>query len=70
MEALLTDEIIDEIHAVRREHATRFDFDMQRIIADLRNSERKNTAQGWPLVQARESSSPDTAVQRIRFFHR
>ncbi len=70
MERLITDEIIDEIHAVRREHATRFDFDIERIIADLRKSERMNTAQGWPLVQAREGSSPNMAVQRIRFAHR
>lgn len=70
MEPLITDEIIDEIHAVRLEYATRFDFDIERIIADLRKSERINTAQGWPLAQAREGSSPNMAVQRIRFAHR
>ena len=70
MELLITDEIIDEIHAVRQEHAACFDFDIERIIADLRRSERMNTAQGWPLVQAREGSSPNMAVQRIRFAHR
>ena len=50
MEHLATDEIIEEIHAVRREHAARFDFDIERIIADLKKSEREHTEQGWPNV--------------------
>ena len=36
MAQLATDEIIEEIHAVRLEHAARFDFDVARIIDDLR----------------------------------
>ena len=67
MEPLMTDEIIDEIHAVRREHAASFDFDIKLIIADLRRSERIHTEQGWPLVQVREGQAPDMASQRIRF---
>ena len=34
MESLATDEIIEEIQAVRREHAASFDFDIERILAE------------------------------------
>ncbi len=71
MEPLATDEIIEEIHAVRREHAARFDFDIERIIADLKKSEREHTEQGWPLAQAQAQETlpkSSTAFQRIRFW--
>ena len=49
MEPLATDEIIEEIHAVRREHAASFDFDIERILADLKKSERLHTEAGMAL---------------------
>lgn len=70
MEPLITDEIVEEIHAIRREHAASFDFDIERIIADLKKSERIHTEQGWPLVKTRETPPSNTAFQRIRFTHR
>ena len=70
MEPLATDEIIEEIHAVRREHAANFDFDIERIINDLKKSERLHTEQGWLMVQAQDSPPPDNASQRVRFAHR
>ena len=71
MELLTTDEIIEEIHAARLEHAASFDFDIERIIADLKKSEQTRTEQGWPLVHTQEAPlSPKTAFQRIRFTHR
>jgi hypothetical protein len=70
MEPLATDEIIEEIHAIRREHAASFDFDIERIITDLKKSERIHTEQGWPLAQEQETPPPNTAFQRIRFAHR
>ena len=69
MEPLATDEIIEEIHAVRREHAASFNFDIERIIADLKKSERVHTEQGWPLVQAPETPPADTPAKQIRFAH-
>ena len=69
MEPLATDEIIEEIHAVRREHAASFNFDIERIIADLKKSERIHTEQGWPLVQAQETPQVDTPSKQIRFAH-
>jgi hypothetical protein len=70
MEPLVTDEIIEEIHAVRREHAASFDFDIERIMSDLKKSERIHTEQGWPLVQAQETPQSNRTFQRIRLIHR
>lgn len=71
MEPLTTDEIIDEIHAIRLEHSTRFDFDMERILADLKQSEQAHTEQGWPLIHAQEMPLPsETQTHRIRFARR
>lgn len=68
MEPLAIDEIIEEIHAVRLEHAAQFDFDIERILADLKKSEQERTEQGWPLVHAQQASlSPGKALQRTRF---
>ncbi len=71
MAQLATDEIIEEIHAIRLEHAARFDFDIARIIDDLRTSERAHTEEGWPLVHAPEGfPSPNKVLQRTRFSRR
>ena len=47
--ARLTDEIIEEIHSVRQQHAARFDYDINRILDDLRASQEKHVSEGWPL---------------------
>jgi hypothetical protein len=65
MESLMADEIIEEIHAVRREHAASFDFDIQRILNDLKASEKIHTEQGWPLAPAREVPMFDTSFHRM-----
>ena len=71
IEPLATDEIIEEIHTIRREHAARFDFDIERIIADLKKSEQEHTDQGWPLAQAQERPhKSNTAFKRIRLARR
>lgn len=70
MEPLATDEIIEEIHAVRREHAANLGFDIELILADLKKSERLHTEQGWPLVQMQETPPPNAVSQKIRFAHR
>jgi hypothetical protein len=70
MELLATDEIIEEIHVIRREHAASFNFDIERILDDLKKSEKLRTAQGWPLVQAQEKPTTELEFQRIRFGHR
>jgi hypothetical protein len=67
MQALMTDEIIEEIHVIRHEHASRFDFNIQRIIADLKKSEQMHTEQGWLLLQAQQKPISKPVFQRIRF---
>jgi hypothetical protein len=69
MEPLATDEIIDEIHALRLAHAAGFYFDMARILADLKQSEHLHTEQGWPLAQAPASAPINTSPQ-VRFAQR
>jgi hypothetical protein len=64
MEQLATDEIIEEIHAIRREHAANLGFDIERILADLKKSEQLHTEQGWPLAQIQETLSPNKALER------
>ena len=38
-----TDPIVDELHRIREEHAARFNFDLDAIVADLRRVEAE-----WP----------------------
>ena len=68
----LTDEIVDEIHSIRQQHAARFDFDIDRIIDDLRVGQEKHAAEGWPLRKAPDTPpvNPNSALQRTRFAHR
>lgn len=70
--ARLTDEIIEEIHAVRQQHAAQFDYNLDRIIDDLRAGQDKHVADGWPLIKAPNvlPVMPNSALQRIRFAHR
>lgn len=67
-----TDEIVDEIHAVRLAHAASFDFDMVKIIEDLKSSEQAHTKDGWPLIKAQQTpaSSSNKALQHARFSKR
>lgn len=54
----MDDEIIAEIHAVRQAHAARFDFDIDRILADLVASEAARSQAEWPLVMAEPDAQP------------
>lgn len=70
--ARLTDEIIEEIHHVRKKHIAMFDYDLDQIIDDLRASQEKHVVDGWVLIKA--STLPDVmpnfALQRMRFARR
>jgi len=65
----LTDEIVDEIHTIRQQHADRFNFDIDRIIDDLRAGQEKHAAEGWPLRKALDTLpvNPNSVLQRTRF---
>lgn len=68
----LTDEIVDEIHSIRQQHAAGFDFDIDRIIDDLRLGQEKRAAEGWPLCNASDTPpvNSNSALQRTRFAQR
>lgn len=70
--ARLTDEIVEEIHAARRQHAAHFDNDIGRIIDDLLTSQDKRVAEGWPLIKATEAPPVhrESVLQQSRFAHR
>ncbi len=54
--AQLTDEIVDEIHAIRLIHAEQFDNDMDRILDNLVESQQRRVAHGWPIIDRIEST--------------
>jgi len=56
---MLTDEIVDEVRAIREAHASKFGYDLRAIYADLKKSEGKRIADGHPYV------SPHPNRQRL-----
>ncbi len=61
------DPIIEELHAIRREIAARFDNDIHRIAEDARRRQAASGLSVWPGPDEPESlvhatSSPDAAV--------
>ena len=68
----MTDSIIHEVRAVREQHAASFDFDLDRIFADLQARQIKHAAEGWTIIPAPSSPPPTSnlALQRTRFAHR
>ena len=68
----MTDGIIDEVRAIREQHAAGFGFDLDRIFADLQARQSKHAAEGWTVIPALPSPPPETdlALQRTRFAHR
>jgi hypothetical protein len=66
---MLNDEIVDEVRAIREEHAEKFGYDLRAIFEDLKKSEAARIAAGHPFVSS-SSPVPNTAYQRIRFAHR
>ena len=70
--ARLTDEIVDEIHAVRLQHAASFDNDMERILDDLASSQQGRVAQGWQLIKSSKlpTAQAESPLQRTRFAQR
>lgn len=70
--ARLTDDIIEEIHSTRQEHAARFAHDMARIVDDLQAGQEKHVAEGWQLIKVPTTphAHPGSALQRSRFARR
>ncbi|CAN5209544.1 hypothetical protein BH09GEM1_BH09GEM1_47730 [soil metagenome] len=51
------DPIVAEVRAAREAHAAAFGYDFARIVADLRQVEAKERAQGRRVVAPREPAS-------------
>ncbi len=67
--ARLFDEIIEEIHAVRHAHAAQFNFDIDLILKDLKESEAAHTKSGWAAAQPSPPYAPlrHAGFRRTRF---
>ena len=63
----MTNSIIHEVRAVREEHAASFDFDLDRIFADLQARPTKHAAEGWTIIPAPvgRSKSPSNGHFKI-----
>jgi hypothetical protein len=59
------DEILDEIHKIREEHAKAFNYDLQAICDDLRQRQAESGRQiiSSPLKQARQHQQPNNSEQ-------
>ncbi|CAK0776598.1 conserved hypothetical protein [Gammaproteobacteria bacterium] len=68
----MSDSIIQEVRAIREQHAASLNYDLDRIFADLRARQAKHAAEGWQVVPPPSSPPPesDMALQRIRFAYR
>ena len=68
----MTDRIIQEVRAIREQHAANFGFDLDRIFADLQARQNKHAAEGWTVIPVPASPPPERslALQRTRFVHR
>jgi hypothetical protein len=68
----VTDSIIDEVRALRQQHAASFGFDLDRIYADLQARQIKHADEGWTIIPAPVAPppEPDLALQRVRFARR
>jgi hypothetical protein len=62
------DPIIEEVRRVREEHAKKFDYDLQRIVADLKKSEDTRAAEGRLVLEPPEAclSMPQPSPRTVR----
>ena len=65
----MIDRFIDEVRAIREQHAASLGFDLDRIFADLQARQKKHAAQGWTIIPASSSPPPEPnlALLRTRF---
>lgn len=52
------DPIVEEVRRARDEHAARFDYDLQRIFADLRKQE-KRSGREYVMLLPKRPARPD-----------
>ncbi len=68
----MSDNIIQEVRAIREQHAASMDYDLDRIYADLKARQKKHAAEGWVIVSPPSSPPPEPnmTLQRTRFARR
>jgi hypothetical protein len=47
---MIQDEIVSQVQKVRKEHAKRFDFNLDRIAKDIKKGEKLLKKEGWTFV--------------------
>jgi hypothetical protein len=62
-----SDEIVEEVRAIRNDHAARFQYDLRAIYADLKQSESARIAAGHPYIEAPPESTEITDHPPLRF---
>jgi hypothetical protein len=68
---MLSDEIVNEVRAVREAHAAKFNYDLRSIYEDLKKSETERIAAGHPFVSPPATpAAPASTLQRSRFARR
>lgn len=65
----MSDEILDELRAIRTAHSDRFKGDVRAMFADLRRNQAQLIAEGVEIIKApAECPAPrEFSVQKIRF---
>lgn len=67
----MSNSILQEVRAAREAHAASFDFDLDRIFAELKIRQAARVREGWKIVPAPASppTAPlaDTTLRRVRF---
>jgi hypothetical protein len=68
----MSDSIVQEVRAIREQHAASFGYDLDRIYADLKARQERHAAEGWVIISPPSSPPPEPnmALQRTRFAHR
>jgi hypothetical protein len=68
----MTDSIIQEVRAIREQHAASMDYDLDKIFADLKTKQEKHAIEGWVVVPppSHPPQEPNLSLQRTRFARR
>ena len=65
----MTDSIIQEVRAIREQHAASMNYDLDRIFSDLKARQEKHAREGWVIILQPEFPPPNSSLelQWIRF---
>jgi hypothetical protein len=63
----MRDEIIADLHATKDKLAAQFNYDIVKLIEDVRRTEVENSRQGRPLIHTSPEPKPASPFQKARF---